>query len=152
MSQCCPICKARLWTDAPLLTPGRLCCPRCGAVFRPTVPWVYFRILLLVVVMLALVVLSGFSRNGFWIAVFLLGVAVFFWFLPRFIDLQKISGDLPVTEEGPIPGRGLDLRLDREWKEKREEFDERARFRKLVYALIGVGLLLILLANLSVRF
>ena len=142
MSQRCPVCKARLWTD-PLLTPGRLSCPRCGTEFRPTVPWAYFRILLLVVVTLAVLVISSFSERSIWILVFLIGAAVFFWFLPRFIDLQHIS-DLRVPE-GPMADE-LKLKLEnKQWEENHDEFQEGYRFRQVIYLLVAIALVLLFL-------
>ena len=143
MSQRCPVCKARLWAD-PLLTPGRLNCPRCGAEFRPTVPWAYFRILLLVVVTLAVFLISSFSERSIWVLVFLIGAAVFFWFLPRFIDLQHIS-DLGVPE-GPMDSDQLELQLgDKQWEENRDEFKQGHRFRQLIYLLVAIALLFLFL-------
>lgn len=145
MSQHCPICKARLWTD-PWLTPGRLSCPRCGAEFRPTVPWAYFRILLLVVVTLAVLVISFFSERSIWILVFLIGAAIFFWILPRFIDLQHIS-DLRVPE-GPMDTDQLELKLqDKRWEEKQDEFQEGSRLRQLIYLLVAIALFFLLLVG-----
>ena len=145
MSQHCPICKARLWTD-PWLTPGRLSCPRCGAEFRPTVPWAYFRILLLVVVTLAVLVISFFSERSIWILVFLIGAAIFCWFLPRFIDLQHIS-DLRVPE-GPMDTDQLELKLqDKRWEEKQDEFQEGYRLRHLIYLLVAIALFFLLLVG-----
>jgi hypothetical protein len=143
MSQRCPVCKAPLWTD-PLLTPSRLSCPRCGAEFRPTVPWAYFRILLLVVVTLAVLVISSFSERSVWILVFLIGAAVFFWFLPRFIDLQHIT-DLRVPE-GPMNPDQLELKLgDKQWEEKHDALQEGYRFRQLIYLLVAIALFLFFL-------
>lgn len=147
MSQRCPVCKARLWTD-PLLTSGRLSCPRCGAEFRPTVPWAYFRILLLVVVTLAVLVISSFSQPSIWILIFLIGAAIFFWFLPRFIDLQHIS-DLRVPE-GPMDAEQLELKLeDRQWEEKYEKFQEGHRFRQLIYLLVAIILFFLFLIGIG---
>ena len=151
MSQRCPVCKARLWTD-PLFTPGRLSCPRCGAIFRPTVAWGYFRFLLFLVVVLALVVILFLSKTNLWIFLFLIGVTIFFWFLPRFIDLQRISGELRVPE-GPLDAEQMKLKLkDDNWEEKHEAFEEQSKFRQLVYVLIAVALLLLVLASLKIGF
>ncbi len=144
MSQPCPVCKTRLWTD-PLHTPGRLSCPRCGTVFRPTVPWAYFRLLLLVVVVLVLLVISSLSDSNLWIFPFFIGVAVFFWFLPRFIDWQRISSDLQVSE-GTMDTEELNLALrDDDWERKHEEFQEKSRFRQLMYLLIMITVALLIL-------
>ncbi len=144
MSQPCPVCKTRLWTD-PFLTPGRLSCPRCGTVFRPTVPWAYFRLLLLVVVVLALLVIFSLSDSSLWIFLFLIGVAIFFWFLPRFIDWQRISSDLQVPE-GTMDTEELKLELrDDDWERKHEEFQEKSRFRQLIFLLIMITAVLLFL-------
>ena len=144
MSQRCPVCKTRLWTD-PLLTPGRLSCPRCGATFRPTVSWAYFRFLLLVVVTLALLVIFSLSDSNIWIFLFLIGVAVFFWVLPRFIDLQRITGELGLPE-GPMDTEELRLKLgDDDWEEGYEEFQEKSRLRHLMYLLIVITVTLLIL-------
>ena len=143
MSQCCPVCKARLWTD-PLLTSGRLVCPRCGAEFWPTVPWAYFRILLLVVVTLAVLVIASFSQRSIWILIFLIGAAICFWFLPRFIDLQHIS-ELRVSE-GPMESEQMELKLeDKQWEDKHDEFQKGHRFRQLIYLLVAIVLFFLFL-------
>jgi hypothetical protein len=114
-------------------------------MFRPTVPWAYFRFLLLVVVTLALLVIFSFSESNLWIVLFLIGVAVFFWFLPRFIDLQRISGELGVPE-GTMDTEELKLKLgDEDWEEGHEEFEEKSRFRQLMYLLIVITVTLLIL-------
>lgn len=147
MSQRCPVCRARIWSD-PLLTPGRLRCPRCGAVFRPTVPWVYFRVLLLAVVALALILIISLSQTHFWLLLFLVGLIVFFWFLPRFIDLQRISGEL-TTPEGPMDTKHLE---DEDWRQKQDKFEEELDFRQLVYILVAVILLFLVVASVTEAF
>ncbi len=73
MSQHCPVCRARIWTD-PLFSPARLHCPRCGAEFSPTVSWLYFRGLLLIVIVLSLTVIMLMTRGNICLFVFLLGL------------------------------------------------------------------------------
>ena len=114
-------------------------------------PWVYFRFLLLVVVTLALLVILSFSESNLWIVLFLIGVAVFFWFLPRFIDLQHISGELGVPE-GTMDTEELKLKLgDENWEEGHEGFEEKSRFRQLMYLfiVITVTLLILFLARMT---
>ncbi|MCH7803732.1 MAG: hypothetical protein IH937_06580 [Acidobacteria bacterium] len=114
-------------------------------------PWVYFRFLLLVVVTLALVVIFSFSESNIWMILFLIGVAVFFWFLPRFIDLQRISGELGVPE-GTMDPEELKLKVgDEDWEEGHEEFEEKSRFRRLMYLfiVITVTLLIFFLAGMT---
>jgi hypothetical protein len=113
------------------------------------VPWAYFRFLLLVVVTLALLVIFSLSDSNIWIFLFLAAVAVFFWFLPRFIDLQRISGELQVSE-GTMDTDELRLELgEDDWTEGHEKFEENSRFRQLVYLLmvITVTLLILLLTR-----
>ena len=131
-----------------MLTPGRLRCPRCGAVFRPTVPWVYFRVLLLAVVALALILIISLSQTHFWLLLFLVGLIVFFWFLPRFIDLQRISGEL-TTPEGPMDTKHLE---DEDWRQKQDKFEEELDFRQLVYILVAVILLFLVVASVTEAF
>jgi uncharacterized paraquat-inducible protein A len=90
MSQRCPVCKARLWTD-PLFSPARLQCPRCGAVFATTVQWGYFRILLLLVILLAVLLIADLPDRKVWLVIFLVLLAGVLWYLPRLINLQRIS-------------------------------------------------------------
>jgi hypothetical protein len=101
------------------------------------------------VVTLALLVIFSLSDSNIWIFLFLVGVAICFWFLPRFIDLQHISGELGLPE-GPMDTDELKLKLgDDDWEESHEEFEENSRFRQLVYLLmvITVTLLILLLAR-----
>ncbi|MCH8015168.1 MAG: hypothetical protein IH917_00915 [Acidobacteria bacterium] len=108
-------------------------------------PWVYFRFLLLVVVTLALLVILSFSESNLWIVLFLIGVAIFFWFLPRFIDLQPISGELGVPE-GTMDPEELKLKLgDEDWEEGHAQFEEKSRFRQLMYLLIVITVTLLIL-------
>ena len=151
MSQRCPVCRARIWTD-PLLTPGRLCCPRCGVVFRPTVPWVYFRVLLLAVVACALILIISFSQTHFWMLLFLVGLIILFWFLPRVIDLQRISGELTIPE-GPMDVEHLKLQVeDEDWRQKQDKFEEELDFRQWVYILLVVILLFLVVASVTQGF
>ena len=146
MSQRCPVCNSPLWTD-PLLTPTRLKCPRCGSDFRPTVPWRYLRILLLLVVAFALLAIVSLSETHFWVLLFLVGLTVFFWFLPRFIDLERISGEL-TTPEGPMDTSQLRLKLKDDNQDRKETLDEEQSFRRFVYLLISVILLLLFVVSL----
>jgi uncharacterized protein (DUF983 family) len=150
MSQRCPVCKTRLWTD-PLLTQGRLKCPRCGVDFRPTVPWGYFRILLLAVVVVSLVVIIFLSETHLWIVLFLIAVTVFFWFLPRLIDLERIPGEL-TTAEGPMDTSQLKLKLEDQDREQAEAWQEELNFRQLIYFLIALILFLLLVVGLTRGF
>ncbi len=108
MSQLCPVCKTPLWTD-PLFTPSLLRCPRCGARFRPTVAWPYFRFLFLVTMLLGILVVAFLSsRIGWAILLLLAGVLAFFWLLPKLIDLQPTPKNWS-TPEGVTTGQQLHL-------------------------------------------
>ncbi len=145
MSQLCPVCKTRLWTD-PIFAPSKLRCPRCGAEFKPTVPWIYFRILLLVVIFLGLVVIVLLTRGNLWLFLFLLGLAVFLWFLPRIINLQHIGPEL-TPSEGVLDPRQLELKLeDKQLNQRFDEFREERGFHKLILLLVAMLVLLAMAA------
>lgn len=147
MSQHCPVCRARIWTD-PIFSPSRLRCPRCGAEFSPTVPWIYFRILLLVVVILCLIVILLLTQGNLYLFLFLLGLAALLWFLPRIIDLKHVGPEL-TPSEGVLDPNQLELELeDRRFQENFEEHQEKRNFRGLIYLLLSIGLLIFLIAAL----
>lgn len=145
MSQFCPVCRSRLWND-PIFTPSRLRCPRCGAEFKPTVPWIYFRVLLLVVIALSLLVIVLLTRGNLWLLAFFLGLAIFLWFLPRIINLQHIGPEL-TPSEGVLDPRQLELKLeDLSLEQKLEEAEEERDFRKLIYLLLtALALILVVI-------
>ncbi len=144
MSQHCPVCKTRLWTD-PLFTPRRLCCPRCGAEFRPTVSWLYFRLLLVLVAVLGLILIGMLSSGNLWLVLFVGLLAVLLFLLPRLIDLQHIGPELNPSE-GVLEPRQLELELeDQHEREGREEERERRFYRLVSFGLGGVALLLLVL-------
>ena len=150
MSQHCPVCRSRLWSD-PLFTPARLRCPRCGAEFKPTVSWNYFRILLLVVAALALLVIMLLTRGNLWLFLFFLGLAGCLWYLPRIINLQRIGPEL-TPSEGVLDSKQLKLDLeDAHLEEKYEEFEEKEKFRRLIYLLLTIALLSLLVIILWFR-
>lgn len=143
MSQHCPVCKSPLWTD-PLFTPSKLKCPRCGTDFRTTVSWVYLRVFLLLAVSFVLLMIIFLSETYFWILIFLIGLIGLLWFLPRFIDLERISGEL-TTPEGPVDTNQLRLSLkDNGWN-KEEKLNEEQKLRKFAYLSISLILLLLLI-------
>lgn len=140
----CPVCKTPLWTDS-LFTPARLHCPRCGAVFKSTVPWGYFRIVVLVVVVLCLFIIGWVQGKNLWLfPVFVIGLLCLFWFLPRLIDLQHIPGRLKLSD-GISGEEQLKLRLeDQNQEESGERFRERLNLSKFFYFLVAVGVILLL--------
>ncbi len=149
MSQRCPVCKSRLWTD-PIFTPSRLVCPRCGAVFKPTVPWAAFRILVLVVLVLSVTLIFFLVRHKPWLVGFLAVLLLFLWFLPRLVNLQHISSELGLSEGVMDPDR-MRLKFDDKFIEKRDQSQEQKTFRTLLYLallviVLGVALVWVLRA------
>lgn len=138
MSYRCPVCKARLW-QGPFFR--RVHCPRCGAEFRPTVPWSYFQVLVLLIVVLGLSLVLLLTGNNFWLmALFLIVAGLFLWFLPRLIDLEPVARDLGVA--GPVTNEEIQLELNyRNWVKDEEPTEPRFA---LLY-LVGLSLLLFLL-------
>lgn len=118
----CPVCKAKLWHE-PFLQ-RKITCPRCGTDFKTTVPWRYFQFLFLVLVACALLYIIFYTSRGIGVmTAFILAVFVFFWYLPRLIDLEQISGSLPALE-GPLDEERMRLKMKgRDWQEE-EESDE----------------------------
>ena len=146
MSQRCPVCKSRLWTD-PLFTPGRLRCPRCGAVFKPTVPWIYFKVLLFVVIALGVFVTIFLVNRNLWLFLFLILVTIFFWYLPKVINLEYLRSDLKLSTNLPHAEQ-LSFKLeDDKWEEEGARLQEETRFRNLMYFLLAVALIVLLMAN-----
>lgn len=136
MAQRCPVCKTPLWTD-PFFTPSRLRCPRCGAVFKSTVPWGYFRLLVLMVAVLCLFIISSLPGKNVWmLGLFLLGILIVFWYLPRLIDLQHVPGGLKLPE--PL-AEAVQLKLNLQDQEK-------LRFRRWIYFVLAVIAIFLLLA------
>lgn len=121
MSNRCPVCKTRLW-QGPFFR--RLKCPRCGAEFRPTVSWAYFQVLALLFIILGLSLVIIVSRPAIWpILVFLFLVALFFWFLPKLINLER-TGPLTLAE-GPTEADQIKLGLNySKWEESGDDRDE----------------------------
>ncbi len=145
MSQCCPVCRTRLWTD-PLFTLAKLECPRCGAVFRPTVPWGYFRLVLLIVILLIFFIVVLFTSRNIWLLLFMAGVVVSLWYLPRIIDLQYIPGELEFGQ-GIRNLEQIKLRFeDIEWNKRREQAEEKVRFRRWMYFLVALTLVLLIVS------
>lgn len=139
MSQRCPVCKTRLWTD-PIFTPSRLVCPRCGAVFKPTVPWAAFRILVLIVLVLSITLIFFLVRHKPWLVAFLAVLLLFLWFLPRLVNLQHISTELGLSEGVMDPDR-MRLKFDDKLIEKRDQSQEEKTFRTLLYLILLVIIL-----------
>jgi len=146
MSQHCPVCKSLLWTD-PLFTPSKLKCPRCGTDFKTTVSWVYLRVFLLLAASFVLLMIIFLSETYFWILLFLIGLIGLLWFLPRFIDLERISGEL-TTPEGPVDTNQLRLSLkDNGWNQEKK-LNEEQKSRRFAYLSVSLILLLLLIFSL----
>lgn len=139
MSQRCPVCKTRLWTD-PIFTPSRLVCPRCGAAFRPTVPWAAFRILVLLVLVLSITLVLFLARQKPWLVAFVAVLLLFLRFLPRLMNLQHTSNELGLTDGVMDPDR-MRLQLDDKHLEKREQAQEERNLRTLICLILLVIIL-----------
>jgi uncharacterized membrane protein len=139
MSQRCPVCKSRLWTD-PLFTPSRLVCPRCGAIFKPTVPWASFRILVVLVLALSIALLVFLVGYEPWILIaFLAALFVFLWNLPRLVNLQHISKELSLSD-GVMDPDEMRLKIDDQLAERKEQAQEEHMFRNLLGLIVIAAL------------
>jgi hypothetical protein len=114
----CPVCKTPLWKEPFLLR--RLKCPRCGAEFRPTVPWAFVRVLLLLIVLLGLALfIIVYGQRQWLVLLFVVTVIGFFWYLSSLVNLEKIAHDLTVPE-GPVNSEDLQLDLQNQSEEREE--------------------------------
>ena len=145
MSQKCPVCKTRLWSD-PLLVRSKMKCPRCGAEFKPTVPWHYVRILLILLIVLAFVLIFVVSQGNVPLLVLLAVIGLLLWFAPRLIHFEPIGPELNPSE-GVLDPQDWRMRVeDQNLEEKLAEAVERWRFRWALSVVIILGLLLALAA------
>ena len=145
MSQKCPVCKTRLWSD-PLLVRSKIKCPRCGAEFKPTVPWHYVRILLILLIVLAFVLIFVVSQGNVPLLVLLAIIGLLLWFAPRLIHFEPIGPELNPSE-GVLDPQDWRMRVeDQNLEEKLAEAVKRWRFRWALSVVIILGLLLALAA------
>ena len=145
MSQKCPVCKTRLWSD-PLLVRSKLICPRCGAEFKPTVPWHYVRVLLVLLIALAFALIFIVSQGNIPLLVLLAILGLLFWFAPRLIHFEPIGPELNPSE-GVLDSQEWRMRAeDQGLEDKLAEVEERWRFRWALSLVVILGLLLALTA------
>ena len=145
MSNRCPVCKTRLWRD-PILY-RKLKCPRCGAEFRPTVPWIYFQFLLLIIALLGLAVVIGFFHHNIWLLLlFALILGFFLIYLSRIVDIKLIPGDFSIAE-GPPDQKESQLKLKYPGEEEENAIDNQPGwffFISIFLVLMVIGMILIL--------
>ena len=145
MSQKCPVCKTRLWSD-PMLVRSKMRCPRCGAEFKPTVPWHYVRILLVLLIVLALVLSFIVSQGNLPLLVLFAIVGLLLWFAPRLIHFEPVGPELNPSE-GVLDPQDWRMRVeDRNLEERLAEAVEKWRFRWALSVVVILGLLLTLAA------
>ncbi len=145
MSQKCPVCKTRLWSD-PLLVRSKMKCPRCGAEFKPTIPWHYVRILLILLIVLAFVLVFVVSQGNIPLLVLLAIIGLLLWFAPRLIHFEPIGPELNPSE-GVLDAQDWRMRVeDQNLEEKLAEAVEKWRFRWALSVVVILGLLLTLAA------
>ena len=145
MSQKCPVCRTRLWSD-PLLVRSKMTCPRCGAEFKPTIPWHYVRILLILLIVLAFVLVFVVSQGNIPLLVLLAIIGLLLWFAPRLIHFEPIGPELNPSE-GVLDARDWRMRVeDQKLEEKLAEAVEKWRFRWALSVVVILGLLLLLAA------
>ena len=145
MSHKCPVCKTRLWSD-PLLVRSKMTCPRCGAEFKPTIPWHYVRILLILLIVLAFVLVFVVSQGNIPLLVLLAIIGLLLWFVPRLIHFEPIGPELNPSE-GVLDAKDWRMQVeDQNLEEKLAEAVEKWRFRWALSVVVILGLLLTLAA------
>ena len=145
MSQKCPVCKTRLWSD-PLLVKSKMTCPRCGVEFKPTVPWHYVRILLIFLIILAFALIFVVSQGNLPLLMLFAIMGLLLWFAPRMIHFEPIGPELNPSEGVLDPQDWRTGVEDRNLEEKLAEAAEKWRFRWALSVLVILGLLLTLAA------
>lgn len=93
MLQRCPVCRTRLWSDV-LFHGSKLRCPRCGAEFKATVPWMYVRVLCAIIIGMAFVVVGLLIPGNLTMFFILLVVVLAFWLLPYIVRFELIGPEL----------------------------------------------------------
>ena len=145
MAQKCPVCKTRLWSD-PMLVRSKMRCPRCGAEFKPTVPWHYVRILLIILIVLAFVLTCIVSQGNVPLLLLFVIVGLLLWFAPRLIHFEPVGPELNPSE-GVLDPQDWRMRVeDRDLEERLAEAVEKWRFRWALSIVVILGLLLTLTA------
>ncbi len=145
MSQKCPVCKTRLWSD-PMLVRSKMTCPRCGAEFKPTVPWHYVRILLILLIVLAFVLTFVVSQGNLPLLVLFAIIGLLLWFAPRLIHFEPVGPELNPSE-GVLDPQEWRMRVeDRNLEERLAEAVEKWRFRWALSIVVILALLLTLAA------
>ncbi|MGH9338070.1 MAG: hypothetical protein ACRD1R_00405 [Acidobacteriota bacterium] len=109
-------------------------------------PWGYFRLVLLIVILLIFFIVVLFTSRNIWLLLFMAGVVVSLWYLPRIIDLQYIPGELEFGQ-GIRNLEQIKLRFeDIEWNKRREQAEEKVRFRRWMYFLVALTLVLLIVS------
>lgn len=143
MSQNCPVCHTPLWSD-PLLVRSKMRCPRCGAEFKPTVPWHYVRILLIFLIVLAFVLIFIVSQGNLPLLILFAILGLLLWMAPRLIHFEPIGPEL-TPSEGVLDSQEWRMQLeDRDLEERLAEAVERWRFRWALSVVVILALLLTL--------
>jgi hypothetical protein len=129
-----------------MLVRSKLRCPRCGAELKPTVPWHYVRILLILLIVLALVLTFIVSQGNLPLLVLFAIVGLLLWFAPRLIHFEPVGPELNPSE-GVLDPQDWRMRVeDRNLEERLAEAVEKWRFRWALSVVVILGLLLTLAA------
>lgn len=148
MAHRCPFCKARLWSD-PWLSGGKLKCPRCDNEFVPKVPWGYFRLVIVLLVLAAILLIVTLPGGYLWLALILVGVALLIWHLPKMISLHPTEALTP--SEGVMDPERMKLDLeDADWEERLEELQQNSRFRTVAIAVLLLAIAILLIASILI--
>ena len=141
MSQKCPVCKTHLWSD-PMLVRSKMRCPRCGAEFKPTVPWHYVRILLILLIVLAFALTFIVSQGNVPLLALFAIVGLLLWFAPRLIHFEPVGPELNPSE-GVLDPHDWRMRAeDKDLEGKLAEAVEKWRFRWVLSVVVILALLL----------
>ena len=145
MLQRCPVCRSRLWSDV-LFHGSKLRCPRCGAEFKATVPWMYVRVIFAIIIGMAFVVVGLLIPGNLTMLFILLVIVLAFWLLPYIVRFELIGPELR-TSRRSLDSKEWGKALEGEhFSEERIDEERKYFFSKLLWFSLFSSLVLLLIS------
>ena len=141
LTQKCPVCKARLYKTG---LPGKVRCPRCGAEFRPTVPLLYFQVLLVLFLVVCSLLVIDWSSRSFWpFVIFGVLLILFLGLLSRFARMEIDPTKIPIA--GGVGPEDIPYKLPYDDWDEPEQGVRPGLFLVLLCVLLAVVVVLVVL-------
>lgn len=146
MLQRCPICRTRLWSEV-LFYSSKLRCPRCGAEFKATVPWMHTRVLIAVLAGMVFVVAGLLIPSKLTMFFIVLVVLLALWLLPYIVRFELIGPELRASE-GSLESKDWGKALEGEpFPEDKPDEERKYFFSKVVWVFLFSGLVFLLISS-----